>query len=847
MSAQTNTDEFTPDQLKSALEKYKAIFEYAPDPYYLMDDKGTFLDGNIATEAITGYRRDELIGKNFVNSGLLDASDIKTALADQIKNLQGNSTQQQYHVHKKDGSRVWIEIYDYPLTIEGKLIILGIARDITSRKKQMDDLDNNMKKYQSYLDNAVDSIVILDSFGKIIQTNKKVAQLLGYNTDVFINTHLNDLNILTLKSKAKILLNFAQRKLGKTIPPYDVDFVTKDGTIIPVEINASVIKDEKGSITGEMIILRDIRERKKTEQYLKFKYELANSLSQASNFKEILQKILDFITQIGEIDSGGIYEYDQKSGNFNLLAFKNVSDDFIQRLQILPSDTPTAKMTLQNKPIYADFNTIAKNSPELEKEGLHASALIPISLNNKVIASINIGSHKQNTISELTRGILQSIASDIGTIISRWKIERELFQEQQKAQTYLDNAQIIMIALDKDGIINMINKSGCRILGFSENELKGKNWFDICIPTAIKEELKKRHTQNFTGSNASFEYFENPILTKEGKEKLIAWHNALLKDEKGNVTGTFSSGEDITEKKKTECAQKQEQDLNNTIIDSIPGAFYILDPQGKYFRWNTLQRDLIAGKTDSEMPAVHAADTIHPQDRQHVHDAIISVIKDGKNETVEGRVLLHGGPNFIWMLMTGKRIIINNDPYLVGIGIDITQRKNAEDAKKKSQIMLQKIIDLLPIRIFWKDSNLNYLGCNKIFAQDAGASSPEDLIGKDDYQMGWKDQADMYRNDDKKVIDTNTPKVNFEEVQTTPQGNQIWLNTNKIPLVDENGQIQGVLGTYMDITKRKSDEEALKKHMKDLEILNQSMIGRENRMIELKKEIEELRKQMDTK
>lgn len=137
---------------------------------------------------------------------------------------------------------------------------------------------------------------------------------------------------------------------------------------------------------------------------------------------------------------------------------------------------------------------------------------------------------------------------------------------------------------------------------------------------------------------------------------------------------------------------------------------------------------------------------------------------------------------------------------------DITLRKQAEQEIKNSHKLFQKIIDLLPIRIFWKDKNLNYLGCNKIFAQDAGKNTSEDMIGKDDFQMGWKDQAEIYQADDRQVIKSRQAKLNFEEPQTTPSGSKIWLKTSKVPLIDSDGNELGMLGTYEDITARKQIE-----------------------------------------
>ena len=141
---------------------------------------------------------------------------------------------------------------------------------------------------------------------------------------------------------------------------------------------------------------------------------------------------------------------------------------------------------------------------------------------------------------------------------------------------------------------------------------------------------------------------------------------------------------------------------------------------------------------------------------------------------------------------------------------DITERKRAEEALMDSQQIIEGIINAIPVRVFWKDKNLVYLGCNAVFARDAGFADPKDIIGKDDYQMGWRDQAELYRGDDRQVIESGCSKLLIEEPQTTPEGNTITLLTSKIPLRSSDGEISGVLGTYMDITERKRAENALR-------------------------------------
>ncbi|HSD59130.1 MAG TPA: PAS domain-containing protein, partial [Methanotrichaceae archaeon] len=107
---------------------------------------------------------------------------------------------------------------------------------------------------------------------------------------------------------------------------------------------------------------------------------------------------------------------------------------------------------------------------------------------------------------------------------------------------------------------------------------------------------------------------------------------------------------------------------------------------------------------------------------------------------------------------SGKVVILN----------DITVCKRAEETLRASHQIIEGIINAIPVRVFWKDRDLVYLGCNAIFARDAGFVDPKDIVGKDDYQMGWRDQAELYRADDRQVIESGRPKLLIEEPQTTP-------------------------------------------------------------------------------
>ena len=125
-------------------------------------------------------------------------------------------------------------------------------------------------------------------------------------------------------------------------------------------------------------------------------------------------------------------------------------------------------------------------------------------------------------------------------------------KERDKAQQYLDIAAVMILAINAAQKVILINRKGCAILGYKEEEIIGADWFDKFLPEKIRDEVKGAFTQLVSGELSPVEYFENTILTKSGDERLIAWHNTVIRDESGNVIGTLSSGDDITQRKQTE-------------------------------------------------------------------------------------------------------------------------------------------------------------------------------------------------------------------------------------------------------------------------------------------------------
>ncbi|MFI5182615.1 MAG: ATP-binding protein [Thermoanaerobaculia bacterium] len=131
------------------------------------------------------------------------------------------------------------------------------------------------------------------------------------------------------------------------------------------------------------------------------------------------------------------------------------------------------------------------------------------------------------------------------------------------------------------------------------------------------------------------------------------------------------------------------------------------------------------------------------------------------------------------------------------------EHKRFPGGPPRSEQLLQLVIDSIPHRVFWKDRDSVYLGCNRSFARDAGLDGPSLIVGKNDFELAWKATAHLYVADDHLVMESNTPKIDIEEPMTFRDGRTIWLRTSKVPLHDESGAVFGVLGMYEDITEQR--------------------------------------------
>lgn len=179
--------------------------------------------------------------------------------------------------------------------------------------------------------------------------------------------------------------------------------------------------------------------------------------------------------------------------------------------------------------------------------------------------------------------------------------EKELTLEKDKFTQYVNLANVIFVVIDQEQKVILINKKGCEILGYREEEIIGKNWYENFIPERERKRVKVVFKKLITGNIAPVEHFENPILTKKGEERIISWHNTVIKDKKGKIISILSSGEDVTKKRQIEDELKESEERFKSIFIQSPIGIELFDKEGKMIAVNKASLKIFGIKKSSDV------------------------------------------------------------------------------------------------------------------------------------------------------------------------------------------------------------------------------------------------------
>jgi PAS domain S-box-containing protein len=252
----------------------------------------------------------------------------------------------------------------------------------------------------------------------------------------------------------------------------------------------------------------------------------------------------------------------------------------------------------------------------------------------------------------------------------------------------------MFVAIDTNGKVSMINNKGCEVLGYQEDAIIGKDWFDNFLPSRLRSEIKSVARRLLSGEIEATEYYENPILTKSGEERMIAWHNVLLKDEADNIIGHLSSGEDITEHKRAEEALKESEEELRRMFSSVTDGIVVTNLDGIITDANEKAVQMYGCNSAGELIGANSLKLVDPSDLPKVVADMKDVLEVGSDTGIGYGVTRKDGSGFLSEASTSVlKDTYGNPTGFISVIRDITEQKQAEEKLQESEARYRALFE----------------------------------------------------------------------------------------------------------------------------------------------------------
>jgi PAS domain S-box-containing protein len=417
----------TKEELESAQMRYFNLYDLAPVGYFTLTREELILETNITAGSLLGVARNTLVKKAMTRFIFSGDQDIYYHHRKQLFET-GAPQLCELRLVKKDGSLFWAQLVSTIAQEDesGDVLCYIIISDLTQRKQ----VEKNLIEAKEYLENLIKyanaPIIVWDTSLSITQFNRAFENLSGYNENEVIGKKID---ILLSKNKIESALKHIQKiSSGERWETAEIEIQRKDGeSRIVLWSAANILDSEKKNIIATIAQGQDITERRQAELLILIQRDLALAISFSHQLDVALQRCLDTILQLSEMDCGRIYLIDQASGNLNLICHRNLSPAFIKSVSHYQADSTHTSLVLQGEPIFGRYSEFDLPIDKVEKaEKLKAFAVLPFVFENRVIGCLNLASKKLEDVSEINRQVLKTSAILMGEGITRLKVEEEL-------------------------------------------------------------------------------------------------------------------------------------------------------------------------------------------------------------------------------------------------------------------------------------------------------------------------------------------------------------------------------------------------------------------------------------
>ncbi|MFN8671707.1 MAG: PAS domain S-box protein [Candidatus Sericytochromatia bacterium] len=753
-------------ELKKNIEninsKYNYLIENSPDGIVLIGLDGYFKYTSPAMRKIFGYSEEELLKtKPEELTHPDDLSIIMKNIKKIIENPLLNPTIR-YRFKDKQNNWHWVEgVFSNSISTPEINAIVVNFRDITENLNNEEKLKKLEGKYKVILEKSPDGIVLISPDGKFNYISSSIIKIFGYSQEEIVNLKPDS---LTHPEDLPMVLDNLTKLLGDNsfTPTIEYRFIDKWGKWHWVQSTFTNLIEEP-YIESIVINFKDITDKKETEIKLKESEEKFFKIFQASRSMLILTKFDDgLIVDVNEtfLKISGYNKEEiigKKSTEINLWTDIKNRDEYIE---LLKRNGYTENL---------EYKFLLKSGEE--RIGSVFGQIIEINAKKYILGSIN-------------------------DITEQKILQNYLDLERIRLATLMNTIPDLIWLKDIDGVYLSCNKKFSKFYGAEEKDIIGKTDYDFVdkdLADFFRKNDKKALEANHAVTNYEWLTYSNDSHTELNQTIKTPMYN-----DKNELIGVLGVARDITELNNYQEKLKEREELYSSIVKQAQDSIALIDPVScKFIEFNDIAFESL-GYTKEEFYSLTLMDIQNQLSKEEVLNMFVNnnnkyYIFESKHTCKDGRIKD--------VRISVSPVTIKNKKYHSAIWSDITNIKEIQNKLEEQKNFLELLLNSMPNLVFWKDINLTYQGCNKVFANIIGLSNTSEVIGLNDYDLNSFDKEECSKSD-KKILETGKELINLEESYLDSNGKKGVILTSKVPIKNSDNKVIGVLGISIDITER---------------------------------------------
>ena len=639
--------------LKESEERLSTMFDAVRDGIIIIDLEVNMLQVNEATLQMTGYSREDLIGKSALE--FVAEYDRMKVVEDMAKTLEDKKVKLMpvYHLVRKDGSEFEAELGSgMMLDKEGNVAgFVGVIRDVTERRRMEEEVRKTAEKLRIMFDSIKDAVIVSDMSGTILEVNDAALQISGWSREEFVNK--NAIEILAEKDRDAAIESIMKQAEGEvTMETAECTLILSGGKELEAEFTASLMRDAEGNPMGTITVARDITERKQMQEELR---------KTAEKLRIVIESIGDMII---------ITDRDLKYTNVNEATVRMLG--CTDRESLIGTDITEAVAGRDR-----DSVTRALKGALKRKTSIEALGYAFVTADGKEFEA------------EATVEILRDCAGKVvGLIISardvteRKRMMEALRDSEEKKRLIFESLRDSVMVVDLKGDVVEANEACLRQLGYSREELLRMNTLQF-----VSEKDKDRAVENavkMVSVGVADDYFDYSILalvTKEGKEIEVEHSTALMRDSLGKPAYVIGIARDITERKRAEEALRASEEKLRTMFNSIKDGIVVTDMTGKIVEGNEMAFRMAGYDSLAEVTGRNPVEFISEKDRPRLVEDLTRFFEKGEAaEHLEYTMVKKDGGEFdIELSISTLHDADGNTSGFIAVERDVTERKRMQD------------------------------------------------------------------------------------------------------------------------------------------------------------------------